>query len=105
MTQSRLAVSRYDFQSINGEILSSFPAISPQELQSDTDVYVKLRYGQRIDNLAYTYLGDGRLWWIICLLNGLKTPFDSKLITGTILRVPTSTAKIIRILEQKNIKV
>ena len=95
--------SRYDFQQFDGIQLSSFPSIDPNDLQSSDDFYIKLQYGQRIDTLAYQYLGDGRYWWIICLLNGLRTPFDKSLITGKILRIPTSIAPIIKTLEEKNV--
>lgn len=97
--------SRYDWQAISATGMTSFPSIKPTDLQSPDDFFVKLRYGQRIDNLAYQYLGDGHYWWIICLLNGLQTPFDSRLITGTIVRVPTSITKIIKTLEEKNIQI
>jgi hypothetical protein len=97
------STSRYDWQAISTTGLTTFPAINPLELQSDDDFYVKLRYGQRIDNLAYQYLGNGHYWWVICLLNGYKTPFDPVLITGAIVRVPISVARIFKILEDKNI--
>jgi len=96
--------SRYDWQDLSLTGMTTFPFIDPTDLQSSDDFFVKLRYGQRIDNLAYQYLGNGRYWWIICLLNGLKTPFDPSLITGTLLRVPTSIANVFQILESKNIK-
>ena len=101
----KLATSRYDWQALSTTGMTTFPFIDPKELQSNDDFYVKLRYGQRIDNLAYQYLGDGHYWWVICLLNGLKTPFDPSLITGSIVRVPVTVSKIFKILEEKNIKI
>jgi hypothetical protein len=102
-----MATERYSFQKIqqfdiNGSkrtIMSILPAINPEDLYSPSDIFVKLKYGQRIDNLAYQYLGDGHYWWAICLINGLNTPFDSSLISGKLLRIPTSINKIIQILE------
>lgn len=99
------STSRYDWQGFNGKAMTSFPFINPVDLQSADDFFVKLQYGQRIDHLAHKYLGDGHYWWIICLLNGLKTPFDSALITGRILRIPITTAKFFKILEEKNITI
>jgi len=103
-----MASSRYDFQKIlrggaSGDIMSAFPQITSSDLQSSNDIFVRLQYGQRVDNLAYKYLGDGQYWWVICLMNNLKTPFDQNLVVGKILRVPTSLSKIIRRLEDANI--
>ena len=97
------STSRYDWQKFSSTGLTTFPFINLLELQSSDDFLIKLRYSQRIDNLAYQYLGDGNYWWVICLVNGLKTPFDQSLIAGKILRIPTSIAKIFKILQEKNI--
>jgi len=97
-----MATSRYSYQTIvNSKFISTFPQISPEELQSSDDIFVKLQYGKRIDNLAYEYLGDGRYWWVIALLNGLNTPFDDDLIVGKIIRIPSSINNILSILENK----
>jgi len=88
-----------DSNNIQQTIMSILPAINPEDLYSSSDIFVKIKIGQRIDNLAYQYLGDGRYWWAICLINGLRTPFDASLISGKLLRVPTSINKIIQILE------
>jgi hypothetical protein len=99
---------RYSFQAIKQiqdvdgmqkTIMSMFPAIKHEDLYSSTDLFVKLKYGQRLDNLAYQYLGEGQLWWVICLMNGLNTPYDQSLIAGKLLRIPTSINRIIQILE------
>jgi hypothetical protein len=95
--------SRYDSQSFSTTGMTTFPFVNPALLQSSDDFFIKLQYGQRIDNLAYTYLGDGHYWWVICLLNGLATPFDASLIAGKLLRIPTSTAKIFKAIEEANI--
>jgi len=102
-----MASSRYDFQQVlhggvSGDILAAFPSIQPTDIQSDTDIFLKLQYGQRIDQLAYNYLGSGEYWWVICLINGLSTPFDSSLIVGKILRIPSSVSKVLKILQDAN---
>jgi hypothetical protein len=88
-----------DSNNIQKTIMSILPSINPQDLYSPSDIFVKIKTGQRLDNLSYQYLGDGRYWWVICLINGLKTPFDTSLISGKLLRIPTSINKIIQILE------
>lgn len=95
------ANSRYDWQAFDGKSMNSFPFINPRELWSDDDLFIKLQYGQRIDNIAHQYLGSGSYWWILCLVNGLKTPFDQTLVEGKLLRIPISIAKIFKILEEK----
>ena len=103
-----MTTERYSFQNIQQlqdssgiqkTIMSILPAINPEDLYSPSDVFVKIKTGQRIDNLAFQYLGSGQYWWAICLINGLKTPFDTELISGKLLRIPTSINRIIQILE------
>ena len=43
--------------------------------------------GDRIDMLAYHYLGDATLWWIICDYNDIFFPLE--LTPGTVLRIPS----------------
>ena len=43
--------------------------------------------GDRIDLIAYRYLGDARLWWIICDYNDIFFPLE--LDPGTELRIPS----------------
>jgi|TARA_R100000353_G_scaffold159342_2_gene118828 hypothetical protein len=38
----------------------------------DTDKFIYISRGQRIDSLAYKYYGDSSLWWIISRANGLS---------------------------------
>jgi hypothetical protein len=103
-----MATERYSFQQIKQiqdsdgtqkNIISILPTINPSDLYSSSDIFLKIQAGQRIDNLAFKYLGDGKYWWAICLINGLANPFDVSLISGTLLRIPTSINKIIQFLE------
>lgn len=96
-------IDRYSFLPIISEkFIATFPVIKLEELYSNSDFFVKLQYGQRLDQLAYQYLGSGQYWWCIALINGLKTPFDKELIVGKLLRIPISINKIIQILENKS---
>jgi hypothetical protein len=100
-----MATDRYSFQNIKigdnkREFVSSFPKIEPSEFYSDSDVFIKIQYGQRIDNLAFQYLGDGKYWWAICLINGLDSPFSASF--GQLLRIPISINKIVQILESRS---
>jgi len=100
-----MAINRYSYQelltSASGTFISTLPGVSPEELQRPDDLFVKVTYGQRIDNLAYDYLGDGGYWWVICLVNGFKTPFDDRISTGEIIRIPSSINFVLSVLERK----
>ena len=37
----------------------------------DTDIYIIGRSRQRLDNLAYEYYGDPKLWWVIAEVNNI----------------------------------
>ncbi len=40
------------------------------------DVFHVVQAGDRIDLLAYRYLGDPALWWVICDYNDIFFPLD-----------------------------
>ena len=52
--------------------------------------------GDRIDLLAYRYLGDACLWWIICDYNDIFFPLELQ--PGTDLRIPSVEHVQMRIL-------
>ena len=43
--------------------------------------------GDRLDLLAYHYLGDVRLWWVICDYNEIFLPLELEV--GLVLRIPS----------------
>lgn len=81
--------------------LETFPPISSQEVKRPDDIFVQLNDAQRIDVLAAEYLGDGRYWWVICLLNDLTFPFGQLLAAGTILRIPASVDLFVDTIQRK----
>lgn len=52
------------------------------------DVFHIVQSGDRIDLLAYRYLGDPALWWIICDYNDIFFPLDMQI--GMTLRIPSA---------------
>ena len=46
---------------------------------------------QRMDNIAYTTLGDPRLFWAICLVNNIRNPLTC-ITPGMSLKIPTLEA-------------
>ncbi len=53
--------------------------------------------GDRIDLLAYQYLGDSLLWWVICDWNDICFPLD--LPVGATLRIPSLERVMMTILD------
>lgn len=51
------------------------------------DVFHTVVEGDRIDLLAYRYLGRADLWWVICDYNDVFFPLELQ--DGTVLRFPS----------------
>ena len=53
--------------------------------------------GDRIDQLAYRYLGDPTLWWGICDFNDIAFPLE--LTVGATLRIPSLERVMLSLLD------
>ncbi len=51
------------------------------------DVFHTVVGGDRIDLLAYRYLGRADLWWVICDYNDVFFPLELEV--GAVLRIPS----------------
>lgn len=51
------------------------------------DQYHTLQPRERLDILAFTYLGNVLLWWAICDYNDITDPLTVS--PGTVLRIPS----------------
>lgn len=51
------------------------------------DVFHTVAEGDRIDLVAYRYLGRAELWWIICDYNEVFFPLELEI--GIVLRIPS----------------
>ena len=60
------------------------------------DIFHLMRSGDRIDLLAYRYLGDPTLWWLICDYNDIFLPLELE--PGRVLRLPSIEQVEMRIL-------
>ena len=103
-----MAISRYDkFRKVTDEIfekprLETFPTIKAEDLKDDVnDIIMTYDESMRFDKLAFDYLGDGRYWWAICLLNDAHLPFSSNLKPGDNIRIPTNISRILTIIQSK----
>ena len=104
-----MPLSRYDnFRTIIHEEtsdsrLETFPSVTAEELKDDSDILITLNDSQRLDTVALKYLGDGRLWWVICLLNDFVFPFGNDLVSGTVIRVPSNIDRVYQVIN-RNVK-
>ena len=60
----------------------------PKIDRHETDIYIHTREGDRLDNLAYLYYKDVKLWWILAQANHLgKGTMNVK--GAQLIRIPT----------------
>ena len=81
--------------------LRTFPPVSSREVRRQNDITIRLQGAMRIDKIAEEYLGDGRYWLIICLLNDFTFPFGKMVAEGTLIRVPASIDNFVNIIQDK----
>ena len=60
------------------------------------DVFHTVVEGDRVDLIAYRYLGRADLWWVVCDYNDIFLPLE--LPVGQVLRVPSSDHVQMRLL-------
>tara|TARA_R110000744_G_scaffold162690_1_gene279338 strand:+ start:4021 stop:4332 length:312 start_codon:yes stop_codon:yes gene_type:complete len=99
-----MAISRYDgLRTIVDEKtkrsrIETFPSVSAEQLKSDDDIIITLSDYQRLDSLANEVFGDGRLWWVICLMNDFTFPFGNDIKAGTEIRIPRDINRVYQVI-------
>ena len=76
--------------------------IYPDIPYSDTDEYIIVTIGDRLDSIAYSYYNDAELWWVISVANNNLTNGSMFPIPGTQLRVPTNINSVLNLFDQVN---
>lgn len=61
------------------------------QLELDKVVQVTGRHVNRIDLIAYDFLGDSKLWWVIAMYNIILDP-HSEIYEGKYIRIPSTSA-------------
>ena len=61
--------------------------IYPEVPERNDDLHVIAQEGDRLDNLAFEFYGDPKLWWFIAQTNNIST---MNVKSGTSLRIPAS---------------
>lgn len=82
--RSRYAASIL-YRSGDGDFLGMRPPIGTSPRPDDR--FHTVVEGDRIEVLAFRYLGNADLWWIVCDYNDIFFPLE--LAPGTVLRIPS----------------
>jgi len=91
-----VAISRYiNTEHDNFDYHNTFKSLHIEDVMSDDDFFYVLKDRERLDQIARRFLGDGRYWWIICIMNDLNGPFDANLRPGAIIRITRNINNII----------
>lgn len=101
MATSRYKSMRTLVDSKNRILYETFPKIDNSKLQHPDDFIVQIKDGERLDSLAEKYLGDGRYWWVICVVNNISFPFGEDVSAGTIIRIPNKLDRVFQHLDRK----
>jgi nucleoid-associated protein YgaU len=67
------------------EFLGARPRIDTSPRPDDR--FHTVKEGDRIDLIAFSYLGDAALWWIVCDYNDIFYPLELEV--GAVLRIPS----------------
>ena len=94
-----MAISRYvHTKNEDFDYYDTFPSIDVDKVLANDDFFYVIKDRERIDQLARRFFGDGRYWWIICLVNKLDGPVDDRLKPGTVLRITKNINNILSLL-------
>jgi hypothetical protein len=91
-----MASSRYkNIPIISGSYYSTFdfPKIDLSKLHTFN---IRTSTADRLDTLAFRYLGAGEYWWILAMINNYAWAFD--FVPGEIMKVPTNVDDILRLI-------
>ena len=94
---------RYNSTSISIDKRGRFrvykPTIYPSIPMKDSDIFIMPVVGEKLENLANRFYGDGSLWWIIAKANNIN---DSTVISNTLkrVRIPTEIQEVLQKLDE-----
>lgn len=99
-----MATNRYDFPN-NINIIKdgkkTYKTIFyPEVLESENDIFIFSKQGDRLDLLAHKYYGDATKWWIIAHANKIKGTFI--LPRDIQLRIPMNISQVLNNLKDIN---
>ena len=84
-----MASGRYrNTQIIDGKYYGTVVFPTKAQLDAISTYNIRLSKFDRLDNLAFKYLGEGEYWWILALMNDLEWAFRFE--EGQILKIPVN---------------
>lgn len=88
-----MATSRYsNCDTISGSYYATY---NFPDSFADVPVFsIRTSSEDRLDTLAFKYLGDGTYWWVIAMLNNIQWAFDFQ--PGEILLIPYNVQDVLR---------
>lgn len=89
-----MAVTRYrNTEILSGSHYGTFDLSSAQ--LTDVSVFlIRTSAMDRLDTLAFKYLGAGEYWWVLALLNDIEWAFSFT--PGEILKIPYDVQDVLR---------
>ena len=93
-----MATSRYFNNRIYQNHYLTFKRI-PREIVDAIPAYeYKVKYGERLDHIAFKAFGDGTLWWVIAIMNNIGFEF-SEMDPSDVIKVPFSVDDVYGLLK------
>ena len=92
-----MATSRYEFTDIKDNYYETFKRIPKEQLDSIDHFEYRLRVNERLDQIAFKNWGDGKLWWIIALINDIGFEFTDMKV-GNNIRIPFDVNDVFELL-------
>ena len=92
-------MARYSSTSITKDKRRNYrvykPTIYPNIPMKDSDIFIAPIVGEKLENIANKYYGDGSLWWIIAKANNIN---DSTVISNKIkrIRIPIEIQQVLQ---------
>ena len=96
-------MARYSSTSITKDKRRNFrvlkPTMYPNIAMKDSDIFIAPVVGEKLENLAHKFYGDGSLWWIIAKANNIN---DSTVVSNTFkrIRIPTEIQDVLQKLDE-----
>jgi len=88
-----MAISRYRGINVTNDTYETvdFPNIDVKTIPTFT---IRLSSTDRLDTLAFRYLGAGEYWWILAMINDISWGFE--LVPGEILKIPLDVNDVLK---------
>jgi hypothetical protein len=91
-----MSISRYrNTNIIDKKYYDTINFPSKEQLDTISTYNIRVANFDRLDILAFKYLGAGEHWWILALINDLDWAF--KFTEGQILKIPVDVQDVLRL--------